>query len=206
MIPAPPGIVARYKHEDGKYHSELAVIAFNTEGEALVLGESGLVPATGWRNFDTLSDSPQHSEYAQLIPAGGWRVEFTREDGAQWSEPLAAWALKSNGAVTPLTVDNDGYIDDFDHYGGTYRIYHPGSDPEPGTDADVAPDVTGTGEAALPLEGYDALTIASLRARLRVLTVPQLEALIAHEKVHQRRKDVIGMLRRRAAKVTGESR
>lgn len=53
----------------------------------------------------------------------------------------------------------------------------------------------------LPLAGYDLLTLASLRARLRVLSPDDLAALIAHEKAHQAREDFTGMLERRIATV-----
>jgi hypothetical protein len=68
----------------------------------------------------------------------------------------------------------------------------------------TAPDTTvvaETGEADLPLANYDTLTVASLRARLRTLTVPQLEVLINYEKAHEGRDEVIGMFERRVAKV-----
>jgi hypothetical protein len=133
LIPAPPGIVARYKHEeDGRtHHNELAVIAFDEDGGALVLGKDSLVPATSYRNFDGLSDGSEHAGYSMLIPAGGWRVEFTNRDGSRWSEPLVGWALKPSSYVTPLTADDTGYVSDFEHYRGAYRIYHPDSEPDP---------------------------------------------------------------------------
>lgn len=61
--------------------------------------------------------------------------------------------------------------------------------------------VAETKEADLPLANYDTLTVASLRARLRTLTVPQLEVLINYEKAHEGRDEVIGMFERRVAKV-----
>lgn len=68
----------------------------------------------------------------------------------------------------------------------------------------TTPDTTvvaETEEADLPLANYDTLTVASLRARLRTLTVPQLEVLINYEKAHEGRDEVIGMFERRVAKV-----
>ena len=60
--------------------------------------------------------------------------------------------------------------------------------------------------SALPLANYDTLTVASLRARLRTLTVPQLRILLDYEKAHQGREEVIGMFERRIAKiVAGET-
>jgi hypothetical protein len=55
---------------------------------------------------------------------------------------------------------------------------------------------------APPLPGYDGLSIASLRARLRVLDAPAIQAMLAYEKAHARREPVITMLERRLAKIS----
>jgi hypothetical protein len=70
--------------------------------------------------------------------------------------------------------------------------------PEPtaAPEATVAPAA-----AALPLANYDELTIASLRARLRNLSVEQLDQLIGYEKEHANREDVISMFERRITKL-----
>jgi hypothetical protein len=63
----------------------------------------------------------------------------------------------------------------------------------------------GTAEPAAeapPLPGYDDLSLASLRARLRVLDAAQIQAMLAYEKAHARREPVITMLERRLAKIT----
>jgi hypothetical protein len=63
----------------------------------------------------------------------------------------------------------------------------------------------GTAEPAAeapPLPGYDDLSLASLRARLRVLDAAQIRAMLAYEKAHARREPVITMLERRLAKIT----
>jgi hypothetical protein len=62
-----------------------------------------------------------------------------------------------------------------------------------------------TPAAELPLANYDSLTVASLRARLRNLSVAQLGQLIAYEKAHAARADVIAMFERRVAKLESES-
>ena len=54
---------------------------------------------------------------------------------------------------------------------------------------------------ALPLPNYDELTIPSLRARLRNLTVEQLNEVIGYEQAHANRADVIAMFERRIAKL-----
>jgi len=53
-----------------------------------------------------------------------------------------------------------------------------------------------------PLPGYDDLSLASLRARLRGLDAPAITAMLAYEKTHARREPVITMLERRLAKIT----
>jgi hypothetical protein len=55
-----------------------------------------------------------------------------------------------------------------------------------------------------PLPGYDDLSLPSLRARLRTLDAPAIEAMLAYEKAHARRDDVTTMLERRLAKITTE--
>lgn len=59
--------------------------------------------------------------------------------------------------------------------------------------------------AALPIANYDELSIASLRARLRNLSVEQLAELVAYEKGHAAREDVVAMFERRIAKVESEA-
>jgi hypothetical protein len=55
---------------------------------------------------------------------------------------------------------------------------------------------------APPLPGYDDLSIASLRARLRLLVAATIQEMLAYEKAHARREPVIAMLERRLAKIS----
>jgi hypothetical protein len=55
--------------------------------------------------------------------------------------------------------------------------------------------------AALPVPGYDGLSIASLRARLRNLDPAQLRVLADYERAGQARADVLTMFERRIAKL-----
>ena len=65
--------------------------------------------------------------------------------------------------------------------------------------------VVETDIVVLPLANYDELTVASLRARLRNLSVEQLTEILDYEKAHAARPDVISMFERRIAKVQAES-
>ena len=53
----------------------------------------------------------------------------------------------------------------------------------------------------LPLPGYDTMSVASIRARLRGLDVDQLQALLVHEHKNAERPEIIGMIERRIEKL-----
>jgi hypothetical protein len=55
----------------------------------------------------------------------------------------------------------------------------------------------------LPIADYDGLSLASIRARLRYLDADQLQRLVDYELSQARRGDVVTMLERRIAKLTG---
>jgi hypothetical protein len=86
------------------------------------------------------------------------------------------------------------------------RVAHPPETEEPpaATATPGTPEPAGTTSAALPVPGYDALSLPSLRARLRNLDAGQLRVLIAYEHEHAGRADVLAMFERRIAKLAGE--
>jgi hypothetical protein len=53
----------------------------------------------------------------------------------------------------------------------------------------------------LPLAGFETMSAAAIRARLRTLDVDQLQALLVHEHKNARRPEVIGMIERRIEKI-----
>ncbi|WP_431876309.1 lipid droplet-associated protein [Amycolatopsis sacchari] len=55
------------------------------------------------------------------------------------------------------------------------------------------------------LGNYDELTLPQLRARLRHLTLEQLEELLAYERAHENRPSFVGMLARRIGNVQRQS-
>ena len=57
------------------------------------------------------------------------------------------------------------------------------------------------GEAGPPIANYGELSVASLRARLRGLTVVQVREVIAYERANANRPEVIAMFERRMAKL-----
>jgi len=75
------------------------------------------------------------------------------------------------------------------------------SGPAESATAEAAATSGAATDAALPVPGYDQLTVASLRARLRVLDVAQVQTLLDYEKAHEGREAVITMFERRIAKL-----
>jgi hypothetical protein len=57
-------------------------------------------------------------------------------------------------------------------------------------------------EQLLPVPNYDALSLPSLRARLRNLDVAQLRTLADYEQAHAGRPDVVTMFERRIQKLS----
>lgn len=73
---------------------------------------------------------------------------------------------------------------------------------KPGRAAPAHPaTVPPAAEASLPVPGFDGLSLASVRARLRNLDAAQVRTLLEHERSAGNRADVVGMLERRAAKL-----
>ncbi|MEU5691572.1 lipid droplet-associated protein [Actinosynnema sp. NPDC020468] len=84
-------------------------------------------------------------------------------------------------------------------------------DVEPGEAPDDESDPWADEEQALASESpsalpdYDGLTLPQLRAKLRSLSVEDLEQLLDHERTHAARPEFTGMLTRRIANLRSES-
>lgn len=64
------------------------------------------------------------------------------------------------------------------------------------------PGASGKSAAPAGIENYDDLSLPSLRARLRSLSLAQLEELLDYERGHEARPSFVGMLTRRIGTVT----
>jgi hypothetical protein len=53
----------------------------------------------------------------------------------------------------------------------------------------------------VPLAGYETMSVATIRGRLRTLDVDQLQALLVHEQKNAARPEIIGMIERRILKI-----
>ena len=77
-----------------------------------------------------------------------------------------------------------------------------GAAPPQADDATAAtPRAASLTAAELPLPGYDDLSLASIKARLRGLDVPQLRLLIDYENANAERPELLGMYARRIEKL-----
>lgn len=133
MIPAPPGLKARFKSTGNgpegpyTYYTDHRVYAFDDDGTPLIVSwppERRLVPATQYHDYDGLVESGD--DFITLIPGGGWhcKEECTDENGERrvYDQPLVAWALRRDGIIVPLQTDGEGYV----HAPETHaEIYHP---------------------------------------------------------------------------------
>lgn len=77
----------------------------------------------------------------------------------------------------------------------------PAAAPRPAPAARKPATPAATDRSAPPIAGYDDLSVASLRARLRVLDASAVHALLDYERTHERRDEVITMFERRLIKI-----
>lgn len=118
-------------------------------------------------------------------------------------EDTPSWARfdEDEGSAGP-GVDHGGEIDEADVARGTVPER---PTPTGGAEAAGPPGAARNGEpgadvpAALP--GYDELTLAQLRGRLRTLSLEELEALLEHEHAHRDRAPFVTMLSNRIVTV-----
>jgi len=76
------------------------------------------------------------------------------------------------------------------------------ADGPPGPPAATGAEVTNA--SALPVPGYDGLSMPSLRARLRYLSAGQLRVLADYERAHAGRAGILAMFERRIGKLDAE--
>jgi hypothetical protein len=143
LIPAPPNLAAVYriKGDDAKVHPQrktlvgnrmidLAageylhrdpIVAFNDDGDPLILDEDKLVPASTAPNFVGVGES-ETARIVQIVPADGWIV--WRFDDGPWSVPLVAWGLTETGRVVPLQSDDNGLVLEFEERTPSATLRH----------------------------------------------------------------------------------
>jgi len=112
------------------------------------------------------------------------------------AEESPEWATFDDPVVddaTPMPVRRSG--------SGRFALYS--TVPE-ATRTGNSSNGAGTAHAAAPLAGYGTMTLAQLRARLRTLSLTELEALLVHEQAGQTRAPFLTMLSNRITTVRAQ--
>ena len=124
----------------------------------------------------------------------GWpaaAVAYDADLGAAAAVSPIGWQAPADAAATNTADQPD-----------TAEAAPAGAAPAQADDATAAtPAAASLTAAALPVPGYDDLSLASIRARLRGLDVPQLRLLIDYESANAERPELLGMYARRIEKL-----
>jgi hypothetical protein len=116
-------------------------------------------------------------------------AEDDAQDGAEWPDPAS---------MEPAPIDSVSDATPAGHQRSRFDDQDARSEPDaPHPDRATAPGNADT----LPLDGFEALTVPQVRARLARLSIPDLETLRAHEATHQNRPPMLTMLDNRIAKL-----
>jgi len=120
------------------------------------------------------------------------------EDDDSAAQP-ADWRQPRPGSESGPGANGRGEIDEA-YVAQKMTPHRPAGNDRPRPPADdPQPPAAGDEPAALP--GYDQLSLAQLRGKLRALSLAELEALLEHEHTHQDRAPFITMLSNRITTV-----
>jgi hypothetical protein len=160
--------------------------------------------------------TPMHADVAHAPAQAEPTADAPAADAPAPAPAPAAEAAAPAAAAPEETVVAGGTAErDFDKTGNVQLIAKEAAKPAaaeaPAAEA-VAPEAVApeavaaeapaaAAVAAAPLPNYDELTVASLRARLRNLSIEQVRELAEYERAHAARPEVIAMFERRVAKM-----
>lgn len=127
MIPANPGLVARYEYEDAEGNispTYRRVEAWDRYRKALVARSDGhLVQADSFPNFVAIAEESQSDPHIGFIAGQGWRLRYEHPGTGQVEfEPVVGFAFTADGIGVPLE-ELSGLISPAE--GGTYRLIPP---------------------------------------------------------------------------------
>lgn len=128
MIPANGEYFAHYGRENGKPAPAREVIAWSSNGEALVLGRTGLRPADQLSGFEGVHHHADRSKVVAAIPGGGWLIDWKNDEDDEWTtSPILFWAVQADGTAAPVEVDTYGETGSALAADRCY-VYHPDHD------------------------------------------------------------------------------
>ncbi|MEU1733340.1 hypothetical protein [Streptosporangium sp. NPDC020145] len=134
MIPANPGLVARFEHEteNDLIITYRRVEGWDRHGRAVVVGDDDrLIAADEFPNFVGVAEASPPNLHIGFIPGQGWRLRYEHpETGEAWTEPVVGFAFTADGQGVPLE-EMSGVVSPAE--GGTYRLLPPDEPKEPNT-------------------------------------------------------------------------
>jgi hypothetical protein len=150
-------------------------------------GRSGLSTATTsrWRSLDETGN-------VRLLSADDLDDDYDALAGVTGTVPASA-----NGVINHGAGDHGAG----DHGAGDHGAGDHGAGDHGAGDHGAGDHGARSAAGPLPLTSYDALSVASIRARLRGLDTDQLRTLAEYERSHAERTEVLGMLERRIEKL-----
>jgi hypothetical protein len=215
---ADTGLAVRLLDPDGTERPRTA-----TPGTAGTTADNGRAGGRSARSHRSRrgATEPAEPRWRSLDQTGNVRL-LSAEDLLDELPPLppaddARPAARAAGfAAAPVAAPDAPLTSDYSYDGGHQAGFSAGGDRPDGsattttataTMTELAGGVDAGAEAdpaRLPVPGYDLLSVASLRARLRNLDVDQVRVLADYERAHAARPDVVTMFERRVAKLTGD--
>jgi len=161
------------------------------------------VSANGTKRADKKSGrpAPQESRFRSLDSTGNVRI-LTDQDKADLAEDEMdrSQLIRPTIRLTEIASPTGYQLPSYQTPSYTTPSYTTPAYPryEPPDYFSSSPQ---SAPAALPIEDYDGLSIASLRARLRTLDPAQLRELVDYETSHADRADVVTMFENRITKL-----
>jgi hypothetical protein len=126
VIPARSGIRAQFKYEDaaGKtLWDHKRVVAFNDDGEPLVVGKHGLHRADDFTGYVEVDDADNWIPLG-VVPGGGWFVVTTQDDGTEHKQPVIAWVVNEAGYADAVVSGGD-CGEPIAGHSGSHMVCHP---------------------------------------------------------------------------------
>jgi hypothetical protein len=99
------------------------VLAWNDNGDALILGRFGLVEADSDDRFVRLEWSDPTP--VACVAGQGWRARLTYGDGSRFDVPVLQWVTFSDREATAYIADGDGNAIPIYDAAKHYETYHP---------------------------------------------------------------------------------
>jgi hypothetical protein len=97
----------RRQKGDQKWFDKKPIVAWNDDGEALVVSDRHLVCASSYPFFYCIQEAD--GRVVAAIPGGGYLARYKQETGPPLDVPILAWLITEDGRAMPITSDSDGY-------------------------------------------------------------------------------------------------